>query len=120
MVDKKKTKPNTAKETLTQSLSSVTLPDIQEKIMTAINNKELVRSMESWLRENEGRRNVGLRDLELLSSIISEYLDSYILFGYNLEGERIFLQNFPKAKDRDAIMEFLKIVFFKFQNDDYD
>ena len=116
MVEKKTPKPKIAKVTLAPSLSSVTITDIQEKVMTAIHNQELNKSMDSWLKENEGRRNIGVRDLELLSSIITEYMDSFIMFGYNLEGERVVIQHYQKPKDRDAMMEFLKIVFFKYQN----
>ena len=116
MVEKKTPKPKIAKETLAPSLSSVTITDIQEKVMTAIHNQELNKSMDSWLKENEGKRNIGVRDLELLSSIITEYMDSFIMFGYNLEGERVVIQHYQKPKDRDAMMEFLKIVFFKYQN----
>ena len=117
MVDKRKPKTKIAKETVTPSLSSVTIPEIQEKIMTAIHNQELDRSIDTWLKENDSNRKIGIRDLELLSSIITEYMDSFIMFGYNLEGERVVIQHYQKAKDRDAMMEFLKIVFFKYQNE---
>jgi hypothetical protein len=116
MVEKRKSKTKIAKETIAPSLSSVTISEIQEKVMTAVHNQELNKSMDSWLKQNEGRRNIGVRDLELLSSIISEYMDSFIMFGYNLEGERVVIQHYQKPKDRDAMMEFLKIVFFKYQN----
>jgi len=115
MVKKKETK--IAKETLTPSLSSVTLPEVREQVLTAINNKELEQALDQWSKKNEGRQHVGVRDLELLSSIATEYLDTFILFGYNLEGERIIIQHYDKAKDRDAMMEFLKIIFYKYQSD---
>ena len=116
MVEKRKQKTKIARETIAPSLSSVTIPEIQEKVMTAIHNQELNKSMDVWLKQNEGKRNIGVRDLELLSSIISEYMDSFIMFGYNLEGERVVVQHYQKPKDRDAMMEFLKIIFFKYQN----
>jgi len=120
MVEKKNRKPKIAKETLTPSLSSITIPEIQEKIMTTIHNQELNKSMDAWLKQNEGQKNVAVRDLELLSSIITEYMDSFIMLGYNLEGERVVIQHYHKPKDRDAMMEFLKIVFFKYQNGEDD
>jgi len=116
MVEKKR-KTRIAKETLTPNLSSVSMADVQEKVFNAINNKELQASIENWLKKNEGRGDTNTRDLGILNGIITEYLDSFILFGYNLDGERVIIQHYHKPKDRDAMMEFLKIVFVKYQND---
>jgi hypothetical protein len=102
-----------AKETKTPDLSSVNVQDIEEKILTAINNQELQRGIEKWIRNNAQKQKEANRDLGILSGIIGEYLDSYILFGYNLEGERIIIQSQSSPKDRDALMEFLKIVFLR-------
>jgi hypothetical protein len=107
-----------AKETKTPSLSSANLQNIEEKILTAINNQELQRGIERWIRNNEQKQKENNRDLGLLSGIIGEYLDSYILFGYNLEGERVIIQSQSSPKDRDALMEFLKIVFLKHHQGD--
>jgi len=102
-----------AKETKTPDLSSVNVQDIEEKILTAINNQELQRGIEKWIRSNAQKQKEANRDLGILSGIIGEYLDSYILFGYNLEGERIIIQSQSSPKDRDALMEFLKVVFLR-------
>jgi hypothetical protein len=42
-----------------------------------------------------------------------------LLFGYNLEDERVIIQKFETARDRDAIMEFLKTIFIKQQTDNF-
>jgi len=107
-----------AKESKTPSLSSANVQDIEQKILTAINNQELQRGIEKWIRNNDQRQKENNRDLSLLSGIIGEYLDSYILFGYNLEGERVIIQSQSSPKDRDALMEFLKIVFLKHHQGD--
>jgi hypothetical protein len=107
-----------AKESKTSSLSSVNTQDIEQKILTAINNQELQRGIEKWIRNNDQKQKENNRDLSLLSGIIGEYLDSYILFGYNLEGERVIIQSQSSPKDRDALMEFLKIVFLKHHQGD--
>ena len=112
----KKTRSNVLKEALTPSLSGITIPEIQEKVMTAIHNQELDKSIETWLKKTESKKNIGHRDMELLSSIITEYMDSFIIFGYNLEGERVVLQHHRNPKDYDALMELLKMVFFRHQN----
>jgi hypothetical protein len=116
-------KRNTAKKTTTENLSSVNdevvMKEVAEKIFGQINNKELEKSLDRWLKENSNRTAIALRDLDLLKSIITEYLDTFIVFGYNVEGERIILQHYTTARDRDAIMEFLKTIFIKQQQDNF-
>ena len=111
------------KNTITPKLSSaneeIQMNVIADKIFNEINNKELQKSLDRWLKENQTQNAITMRDLGLLKSIITEYLDTFILFGYNLEGERIILQHYVKAKDRDAIMEFLKTIFIKQQQDNF-
>jgi beta-glucosidase/6-phospho-beta-glucosidase/beta-galactosidase len=92
---------------------------LNKKVFDAINNLELQKSLDKWLKENQQHQQIAMRDLSLLKSIITEYLDGFILFGYNIEGERVILQSFKNAKERDAMMEFLKIVFIKQQQDNF-
>jgi hypothetical protein len=123
-------KKNSAQNTNIPSLSSsetvvdkkMTQKQINEmnkKVFDAINHLELQKSLDKWLKENKHSQQIVMRDLGLLKSIITEYLDSFLLFGYNLDGERVILQSFNKSRDRDAIMEFLKIVFIKQQQENF-
>ena len=41
----------------------------------------------------------------------SEYLESFIAFGYTYSGERILIQHAINARDKDALQEFIKNVF---------
>jgi hypothetical protein len=94
-------------------------PDIQKKVQDAISNLELQKSIERWLKENKKENAIVIRDLNILKGIISEYLDAFLIFGYNMNGERVIIQNFKNARDRDAIMEFLKTVFIKQQQENF-
>ena len=104
-------KRQTLKNTKMPSLSSSQISEMDEmtvKVFDELNKKELEKSLDRWLKANSDRNSIAIRDLSLLKSIITEYLDTFILFGYNIDGERIILQHYTNAKDRDAIMEFLK------------
>jgi uncharacterized protein (UPF0297 family) len=92
---------------------------LNEKVFASINNIELQKSLDRWLKQNMQQNQIVRRDLSILKNSVSEYLESYLLFGYNLEGDRIILQKFDSAKDRDAIMEFLKTIFLKQQNENF-
>jgi hypothetical protein len=111
-------------QTIVPSLSSVqtkelALSDIREKVFSSMNNAELERALDTWLRDNHDDNKVSVRDLGILKTQISEYLDAFITFGYNVKGERIVIQHFKNARDRDAIMEFLKTIFIKQQHENF-
>jgi hypothetical protein len=118
------------KNSKTQSLSAspankdlqnekLSMEEISEKVFSEVNRKELEKSLDKWLKEHKTQNAIAMRDLSLLKSIVAEYLDAFIVFGYTLEGERVILQNYEKARDRDAIMEFLKTIFIKQQQDNF-
>jgi len=125
----RKKKPN---NTGTPSLSSVdsilhkieTNPkdlsdEIAKKVFTVVSNLELQKSIDKFMKESKRANQISMRDLSILKGIMSEYLDAFLVFGYNIEGDRIILQNFKNARDRDAIMEFLKTIFLKQQHENF-
>ena len=100
-------------------MSDNEIKELEEKVFTAVNNLELQKSIEKWSKEKNNKTKVSERDLTILKNHIIEYMDSFLLFGYTFDGERIIMQNFDKPKDRDAMMEFLKIVFYNQQQDNF-
>jgi beta-glucosidase/6-phospho-beta-glucosidase/beta-galactosidase len=97
----------------------LSMEEISEKVFNEVNKKELEKSLDKWLKEHKTQNAITMRDLSLLKSIVAEYLDAFIVFGYTLEGERVILQNYEKPRDRDAIIEFLKTIFIKQQQDNF-
>jgi hypothetical protein len=93
--------------------------EIIQKVHNAISNLELQKGIDKWMKDNKKENLLCLRDLGILKGIITEYLDAFLVFGYNTNGERIILQNFKNARDRDAIMEFLKTIFLKQQHENF-
>jgi hypothetical protein len=121
MSSKKTTNPSLSSQDIQTKnvMSDEEIQELNKKVYSAINNLELQKSLDKYLKDNRQRQQVVMRDLGLLKSIITEYLDSFILFGYSIDGERVILQNFTKSKDRDALMEFLKIIFLKQQHENF-
>lgn len=127
MVRKKKSTNNpslSSQEVVKDKDASLTMDkrqieDLQKKVFDAINNIELQKSLDKWLKENNTNNAIYKRDFDLLKNNISEYMDCYLLFGYNITGERVIIQNFNKPRDRDAIMEFLKTIFIKQQHENF-
>ena len=97
----------------------VSLNDTESKIFEQINHLELQKSLFQWEKQLRQKQQVNRRDLSILKDTISEYMGSFLLFGYNLEDDRVIIQKFETARDRDAIMEFLKNVFIKQQTEGF-
>jgi hypothetical protein len=123
----RKGKSNSKKDKvyLVPSLSGVHLQDVdvpkttKQSVSDAINDAELQKALDKWIKEHHYDNKIVARDLTLLRSIITEYMDSYILLGYNLEGQRVVIQNFNSPKDKDALMEFFKNLFIQQQQSNF-
>lgn len=115
------------KETITPSLSSTPnvednescIKNVRDIVFSSMNDIELQKALDNFLKKNIKDKNLIVRDLSILRNVITEYLDAYILFGYNLEGERVIVQQFKTPKDRDAIMDFLKTIFLRQQHENF-
>jgi hypothetical protein len=117
---KKKTTINAlSSEDISSNNEEKKLQDLQTKVYDAINNIELQKSIDKFLRQEAHTTQVTKRDFSMLKDIIGEYLDSFLVLGYSMEGSRIVIQSFKSPKDRDAIVEFLKTVFIKQQNENF-
>jgi hypothetical protein len=115
------------KETITPSLSSTPnvedneacIKNVRDVVFSSMNDIELQKALDNFLKKNIKDKNLIVRDISILRDVITEYLDAYILFGYNLEGERVIVQHFKTPKDRDAIMDFLKTIFLRQQHENF-
>lgn len=102
-----------------QTMTEEQVKDLQERVFGAINNLELQKSMDKWLKEQAQSNQIIKRDISILKNSLVEYLDSFLVLGYTMEGDRIVMQHFKTPKDRDAIVEFLKTIFLKQQHENF-
>lgn len=127
-MDSKKRKKRVSKNTIIPNLSCsniqensnvCTFESIEEKISHEINNDELQKCLTEWNKNLKFKQKINKRDLNILKETVSEYLSTFLLFGYNLDDDRIIIQKFENSRDRDAIMEFLKTIFIKQQTENF-
>lgn len=104
---------------LKQDDKQVTFESLEEKVYHEINNEELQKCLWNWDKQFKFKQKINNRDLNILKNTISEYMSSFLIFGYNFDDDRIILQKFENPKDRDAIMEFLKNIFIKQQTENF-
>jgi len=126
MPEHKKTKKKRTRNTQIPSLSSSELiknnsqlDHIKDAVDASVNTAELQKALDKWLKDNINENSITTRDLGILKTIITEYLDAFMVFGYNTKSERIIIQHFTNPKDRDAMMEFLKTIFLKQQHENF-
>ena len=43
------------------------------------------------------------KDYDVLSNLLSEYLDSYLILGFKLDGNSVVLRRTASTRDRDAL-----------------
>jgi hypothetical protein len=101
------------------SMAESVMSEVKNNILNSINDAELQRSLDKWIKQNHTDVNIDERDYHLLKSVVTEYLDCFILFGYNTQGERIIIQHANNARDRDAVLEFLKTIFIQQQQTNF-
>ena len=127
-MDSKKRKKRVSKNTITPNLSCgniqensniCTFESIEQKIAHEINNDELQKCLTEWNKNLKFKQKINKRDLNILKETVSEYLSTFLLFGYNLDDDRIIIQKFENSRDRDAMMEFLKTIFIKQQTENF-
>jgi hypothetical protein len=121
---KKNKKTNTVSSLSSVEMQLVTdeqqaLDKIKKSVYATLNNNELEKALDGWLKNHGTEHKIAMRDLSVLKTTIMEFLDVFLLFGYDMKGNRIIIQNFNNARDRDAVMEFLKTIFIKQQQDSF-
>jgi hypothetical protein len=99
--------------------SSFSMEEIEDKVFNEINFIELEKSLSNWDKQFKYKEKITKRDMNILKNNISEYMSSFLVFGYDMNDDRIIIQKFETPRDRDAIMEFLKTIFIKQQTENF-
>lgn len=74
-------------------------------------SQQFLKHINEYLEKREQPRRENISDYKTLQTTVSEFLESFVTFGYTYSGERVLIQHYPTPRDRDAILEFLKNVF---------
>ena len=78
----------------------------------------LISKIDQWLHnkqmtnaENTRKRNLeNLRDYATLEQVVTEFMDTFLLIGYNLEGQRVLIQKCSNSRDQDALVELVRNI----------
>lgn len=98
------------KESTPKSKEEVVPLDIDAEtfLNMILNPKEIrkeIKKSKSKLRSLENEKNVNV-----LKSVLSEYLSTFIIMGYDVNGNRIVIKDAETNKDEDSIIELIRYV----------
>lgn len=106
--------PKQPKATAPESTPKVTPTKVISAIvpLTPEENKQFLEQIDSFLKRKQVQQRKESEDeYNVLHNYISEFLESFITFGYTFSGQRVLIQHHTTPKDKDAMLEFLKNVF---------
>lgn len=107
---KKPTKRNYRKKK-TESLGLSALEAVEKNILP---EKQLAQVEEviknAFLRfyDNAQLKQYKVKDLEHLDVVVSEFLKTFMVLGYDLNGEKVFIMHATNPHDKDALVEHLR------------
>ena len=57
-----------------------------------------------------------VKDLEHLNTIVTEYLQAFMILGYDINGEKVFVMHATNPHDKDALVEHLRTTLLSIIN----
>ena len=116
MADGNKNKKKPAKKTLrrkkTESFGLSALDNkeseniLPEKQLAQV--EEVIKNAFLRFYDNAQLRQYKVKDLEHLDSVASEFLKTFMILGYDLNGEKAFIMHATNPHDKDALVEHLR------------
>ena len=111
MAEKKKPAPKTPpkrtskKKSLPESLSAV---DTQIKGDSILQIEDVIKQAFLRFYNTAYTNKAKEKDLDHLNNMMEEFLECYMVLGYDLNGEKICIMNAHNSSEKDALIEHLR------------
>lgn len=80
----------------------------------SLKKEELTRILNKFIADQKTEQKQldreKTKDFEVLSTIVSEYLKTFVIFGYGFDGQRVFISSAKTPQEQDALAEHLRIM----------
>lgn len=109
--DKKKPTKKVYRKKKTESLGLSAIQATEESILP---EKQLAQVEEviknAFIRFHDAAvlKQYKVKDLEHLDTMVSEFLKTFMILGYDLNGEKVFVMHATNPHDKDALVEHLR------------
>lgn len=114
-------KPSRRKKTNSVGLSSTGFDDkvkpVPKKTLAKdLQIEELIKQAFLRFSDNVAIKQSKVKDLEHLDHIAEEYLKTYMILGYDINGEKVSIMHANNPHDRDALVEHLRTTLLEILN----
>ena len=109
--DNNKKKPVKRRSSKKSESAKLSAADIKQKIDPLEKNlhvEDVIKQAFLRFYDNASVKSSKVKDLEHLDHIAEEYLKSYMILGYDLNGEKVSIMHAENPHDRDALVEHLR------------
>ena len=109
--DKNKKKPKRAyrkKKTDAMGLSALNTEDQILPAKQLAQVEEVIKQAFLRFYDNATLKQYKVKDLEQLDTVITEYLDTFMVLGYDINGEKVLIMHATSPHDRDALVEHMR------------
>jgi hypothetical protein len=109
--DKNKPTKRSYRKKKTESLGLSALNATEESILPEkqlAQVEEVIKNAFLRFADAAQMKQYKVQDLEHLDSVVSEFLKAFMVLGYDLNGEKVFIMHATNPNDRDALVEHLR------------
>jgi hypothetical protein len=110
--DKNKKKPtkkvNRKKKTEALGLNALEADKELLSEKQSLQIEEVIKQAFLRFYDNATLKSYKVKDLEHLDTLVSEYLGSYMILGYDINGEKVVIMHATSPHDKDALVEHLR------------
>jgi hypothetical protein len=109
--DKNKPTKKNYRKRKTQSIGLSALESTEESILPEKQLalvEEVIKNAFLRFADAAQMKQYKVKDLEHLDGIVSEFLKAFMVLGYDLNGEKVFIMHASNPNDRDALVEHLR------------
>lgn len=99
-----KSKATKKTKTVSTKLSSVNVDPLESSLQIEDVIKQAFLRFYNTASVNQSK----VQDLEHLDRIAEEYLNTYMILGYDINGEKVSIMHADNPHDRDALVEHLR------------
>jgi hypothetical protein len=105
---KKSVRRKSSKKSTSTKLSAANIEQVLPSIEKNLQVEEVIKQAFLRFYDNASVRSSKVKDLEHLDLITQEYLNSYMILGYDINGEKVSIMHAENPHDRDALVEHLR------------
>jgi hypothetical protein len=109
--DKNKSTKRSYRKKKTESIGLSALAAVEKNILPEkqlAQVEEVIKNAFLRFADATQMKQYKVQDLEHLDSVVSEFLKAFMVLGYDLNGEKVFIMHATNPNDRDALVEHLR------------